>query len=131
MRKETYKIAKAFYNRRPASAARTRTNGEVVWLHDNCIAWRTLDGDIGFTLKGWPTVTTRDRINGILSVFGYGRWGVAQRKGQQYLVQGAEKITTIGDHEHFYISDLKGMENTIEDPYYTFRNSGYARWRTA
>ena len=45
-------------------------------------------------------------------------------------MQGAEKMTTIGDHEHFYISDLKGMENR-EDPYYTFRNSGYARWRTA
>ena len=119
MRKETHKIAKAFYNRRPASAARTRTNGDVVWLHDNFIAWRTLDGDIGFRLAGWPTVTTRDRINGILSVFGYGRWGVAQRKGEQYLVLGANKMMPIGDDEHFYISDMKGMENQ-KDMFYNY-----------
>lgn len=110
MRKESRKIAKAFYNRQPASAARTRTDGEVVRLHESIIAWRTLDGDIGFSLKGWPTVTTRDRINSILSVFGYGRWGVAQRKGEQYLVLGANKMMPIGDEENFYISDLKGME---------------------
>jgi len=48
--------------------------------------------------------------NGILSTFGYGRWGVAQRGGEQYLVLGAEKMMPIGDDEHFYISDLKGME---------------------
>ena len=110
MRKETQKIAKAFYNRRRATEARTTTSGEVVKLHDNIIAWRTLDGDIGFSMKGWPTVTTRERINGILSTFGYGRWGVAQRGGEQYLVLGAEKMMPIGDDEHFYISDLKGME---------------------
>jgi len=119
MRKETYKIAKAFYNRRPASAARTKTNGDVVWLHHNFIAWRTLDGDIGFRLAGWPTVTTRDRINGILSVFGYGRWGVAQRKGEQYLVLGADKMMPIGDDEHFYLSDMKGMENHEDRKEYT------------
>ena len=110
MRKETQKIAKAFYNRRAATAARTSTSGEVVKLHGHIIAWRTLAGDIGFSLKGWPTVTTRERINGILSTFGYGRWGVAQREGKQYLVFDAKKMMPIGDEEHFYISDLKGME---------------------
>ena len=37
--------------------------------------------------------------------------GVAQRKGEQYLVLGAKKMMPIGDEEHFYISDMKGMES--------------------
>lgn len=110
MRQETDKIARAFYRRRAANATRTNTNGEIVWLHGNRIAWRTLDGDIGFTLAGWPTVTTRERINGILTTFGYGQWGVAQRNHDQYLVLGADKITSLGDYDHFYLSELRAME---------------------
>ena len=69
-----------------------------------------LDGDIGFTLAGWPTVTTRERINGILTTFGYRYWGVAQRDHAQYLVLGGEKMMPLGDHDHFYLSELRAME---------------------
>jgi len=116
MRQETDKIARAFFRRTAANAARTRTNGEIVWLHNNRIAWRTLDGDIGFTLAGWPTVTTRERINGILTTFGYRYWNVAQRDHAQYLVLGCrrhgggEKMMPLGDHDHFYLSELRAME---------------------
>jgi len=110
MRQETDKIARAFFRRRAANAARTSTNGEIVWLHGNRIAWRTLDGDIGFTLAGWPTVTTRERINGILTTFGYRYWGVAQRNHDQYLVLGGDKMMPLGEHDHFYISELRAME---------------------
>ena len=111
MRQETQKIARAFYIGRAASAARTTTDGHTVWLHGNKIAWRTdRHRDIGFTLAGWPTVTTRDRINGILQTFGYGYWGVAQRNHDQYLVYLAEKVMPLGDHDHFYLSDLKGLQ---------------------
>ena len=110
MRQETDKIARAFFRRTAANAARTRTNGEIVWLHNNRIAWRTLDGDIGFTLAGWPTVTTRERINGILTTFGYRYWGVAQRNHDQYLVLGGDKMMPLGEHDHFYISELRAME---------------------
>ena len=122
MRLETQKIARAFYNGRAASAARTTTDGNTVWLHGNKIAWRTEAGDIGFTLAGWPTVTTRERINGILETFGYGYWGVAQRKGDQYLMPRvtlqdwftqmylAEKVIPLGDSDSFYLSDLKGLQ---------------------
>jgi len=121
MRQETQKIARAFYIGRAASAARTTTDGNTVWLHGNKIAWRTdyyvdyndnyRHRDIGFTLAGWPTVTTRERINGILEKFGYGYWGVAQRKGDQYLMYLAEKVMPLGDSDSFYLSDLKGLQS--------------------
>jgi len=111
MRQETDTIARAFYRRKKANQARTNTNGEIVWLHGNRIAWRTLDGDIGFTLAGWATVTTRERINGILSTFGYGKWGVAQRDHAQYIVYHADKMMPLGDHDHFYLSELRAMES--------------------
>ena len=110
MRQETSTIARAFYRGKKASQARTSTDGNTVWLHGNKIAWRTEAGDIGFTLAGWPTVTTRDRINGILKTFGYGLWGVAQRDHDQYLVYLAEKVMPLGDSDSFYLSDLKGLQ---------------------
>jgi hypothetical protein len=39
------------------------------------------------------------RINGLLSPFGWGRWGVSQRNHEQWLVHHAEKVTEIGDYE--------------------------------
>ena len=110
MRQETQKIARAFYNGQAASAARTTTDGNTVWLHGNKIAWRTEAGDIGFTLAGWPTVTTRERINGILKTFGYGYWGVSQCKGDQYLMYLAEKVMPLDGSGSFYLSDLKGLQ---------------------
>jgi len=115
MRQETDKIARAFFRRTAANAARTRTNGEIVWLHNNRIAWRTLDGDIGFTLAGWPTVTTRERINGLLNVFGQSRWGVTQRKHEQYLtfydhLSGVEHMEPIGDNEVISFNCLQTFE---------------------
>ena len=110
MRKETYKIAHAFLTGRPAKAARTHTDGQTVWLHNNRIAWRNTDHDVCFTLAGWPTVTTRERINGILTTFGYGQWGVSQRDHEQYIVYCADKMMPIGDHDHFYLSELRAME---------------------
>jgi hypothetical protein len=63
MRKESLKIARAFAAGVAASAARTRTDGQAVYLHDNLIAQRGTDGSIWVTLAGWGTVTTRDRVN--------------------------------------------------------------------
>ena len=99
MRKETYKIAKAFLEGRPAKASRTSTDGQTVWLHGNRIAYRDEDGHLCITMAGWPTVTTRERLNVLLIVFGYWRWGVAQRNYDQYLVnpEGGEML--IGDRD--------------------------------
>jgi hypothetical protein len=63
MRKESLKIARAFAAGVAASAARTRTDGQAVYLHDNLIAQRGTDGSIWVTLAGWGTVTTRESVN--------------------------------------------------------------------
>lgn len=111
MRKETSKIMNAFYRGVPAKAARTHTDGQTVWLHNNRIAWRNEHGDICFTLAGWATTTTRERINGMLSTFGWGRWGVSQRNHEQWLVHHAEKVTEIGDSEVISFSTLRNFED--------------------
>jgi len=111
MRRETQKIMNAFYRGLPARAARTHTDGQTVWLHNNTIAWRSNDNDISFCLAGWPTTTTRERINGLLSTFGMGRWGVSQRNHEQWLVHHAEKVTEIGDYEVISFSTLRNFED--------------------
>lgn len=83
MRKESATIALAFYERKSAKAKRTETDGKTVYLHGNRIAWRNDDGSISLTLAGWPTVTTRERLNAICEVFGYGR-PFHQKYGVQY-----------------------------------------------
>jgi hypothetical protein len=111
MRRETQKIMNAFYRGIPARAARTHTDGQTVWLHNNTIAWRSNDNDISFCLAGWPTTTTRERINGLLTTFGWGRWGVSQRNHEQWLVHNAEKVTEIGDYEVISLSTLRNFED--------------------
>lgn len=68
MRQESTRIAKAFLAGKPARAARTTTDGKAVYLHGNRIAWRDEQGDVHMTLCGWPTVTTRDRLNTICTL---------------------------------------------------------------
>lgn len=63
MRAEAAKIVSAFLERRPAKAARTHTDGMTLYLHGNAIAWHNPDDFISMTLAGWPTTTTRDRLN--------------------------------------------------------------------
>lgn len=55
-----------------------------VYLHGHHIATVYDDGrPVMFTLAGYPTVTTRSRVNAILREFGEGA-GVYQRRGSQY-----------------------------------------------
>ena len=110
MRRETQKIMTAFYRGLPARAARTHTDGQTVWLHNNRIAWRNDHGDICFTLAGWATTTTRERINGLLEVCGYRYWGISQRNYAQYLVYKAEIVAQLGDYEVFTLTCLDTFE---------------------
>jgi len=67
-----------------------------LYLHDNLIAERIdtdkyynehayawPDENLRITLAGWPTVTTRERLNGLLTELGK-REGVWQHKHKQY-----------------------------------------------
>ena len=69
MRKVTEKIARALLRGEKCAVGNTTTNGECVWLHGNLIAMRLSDC-ILVSLAGWNTPTTRERVNGILEIFG-------------------------------------------------------------
>ena len=113
MRKETRNIATAFIARKPARAARTSTTGEVLKLHGNPIAWHlpqdtgTGLNDIALTLAGWPSVTTRERLNGLLTLLGFPYVGISQRKSKQWVVYKAEKVCEIEASDVFTLSDLR------------------------
>ena len=113
MRKETHKIAQAFIDRKPARAARTTTDGKELRLHGNLIAWFTPQdtasglNDIAMTLAGWPSVTTRERLNGLLTLLGMPYVGISQRAGKQWIVYRAEKVCEIEASDIFTISELR------------------------
>ena len=113
MRKETRKIAIAFASRKAARAARTTTDGKAVELHGNRIAWFTPQdtgtglNNIAFTLAGWPSVTTRERLNGILTVLGFPYVGIAQRQGRQCVVYKGQKVCEVEPNDVFTLSDLR------------------------
>lgn len=77
-------IAEAFMAGKKRRIANTSTDGQTVWLHNNPIARKTAGGDIEVSLAGWPTATTRERINGILNGLGIDV-RVSQRGGAQML----------------------------------------------
>jgi hypothetical protein len=71
MRKISKQIAHAFNQGKTKSIGNTMTNGKEVYLHGNKIAWRSSGNGLELTLAGWPTVTTRERLNAILYVEGF------------------------------------------------------------
>ena len=97
MRQETQKIMSAFLRGQKASAARTNTDGHSVWLHGNLIAQRSEGDYVDFSLAGWPTVTTRDRVNGLLQLSG-SDCRVFQKNGTQFLTNG-DTVRELGDSE--------------------------------
>lgn len=101
MRKESLKIAAAFAAGVAASAARTSTDGQAVYLHGNRIAQREADGSVWVTLAGWGTVTTRDRVNTICRVLGSGV-RFYQHKHAQYV--------SFSDGADFCVSDRDRVE---------------------
>lgn len=61
-----------------------REDGELVtsvYLHDNLIAQNGVTG-WGFCMAGWPTPTTKSRINSIAKAFGHA--GVYTKGGKHY-----------------------------------------------
>ena len=67
MRKITAKIAQAFENDKPCTSGNTAVkysssdNCLGIYLHGNRIAWKD-KGKVYFTLCGWNTITTRERL---------------------------------------------------------------------
>tara|TARA_A200000159_G_C7292589_1_gene326387 strand:- start:595 stop:903 length:309 start_codon:yes stop_codon:yes gene_type:complete len=65
MRKVTQRIKQAFEQGKSLKVDNTRTDGQTVWLHGNAIVKRDPDGLVRWSLAGWNTPTTRERVNGI------------------------------------------------------------------
>ncbi len=65
MRKVTAQIKQAFERGEAKTIGNTTTDGKTVWLHGNAIVKRDPDGLVRWSLAGWNTPTTRERVNGI------------------------------------------------------------------
>ena len=83
MRKVSTEITKAFMNRKSKSSWFTKTDGTTYYLHDNAIAWYCADGFVALTLAGYPTTTTRERLNTICLMM-FDCKPFHQKKGVQY-----------------------------------------------
>ena len=82
MRKVTIETAKAFLAGTKRTVGNTATDGTTLTLHGNVIARKESDGRIVATLAGWPTVTTRERLNGLCELMGLGRPFHQKRRAQ-------------------------------------------------
>jgi len=67
MRKVTKQIREAFMNGNTQTVGNTHTDGNSVWLFGNKIITKQ-DGKIIWTMAGYPTKTTQERLNGILGL---------------------------------------------------------------
>lgn len=67
MRQVTAQIKEAFEQGKARKIGNTRTDGKTVWLHGNAIVKRDPDGLVRWSLAGWNTSTTRERVNGIVN----------------------------------------------------------------
>lgn len=88
MRKVTETTCKAFLSGKVVKCSNTWTaitgNNIELILHGKTIAKRSIDDNsiVQVTLAGWPTVTTRDRLNGLCHMLGKGRF--YQKAHEQY-----------------------------------------------
>ena len=70
MRKVTNKVVDTFLAGRNGKFGNSESRDGKLLLHGNTIAEVMPDGSIMATLAGWPTVTTRERLNGLCQAIG-------------------------------------------------------------
>ena len=92
MRKITAEIVDAFMRGDSIRIGNTRTDGDTIYLHDNAIAQRN-GRDVRITLAGWGTVTTRERLNGLLDVIAP-HLGAVQRNHEQFIQNTQDNTLT-------------------------------------
>lgn len=118
MRQETKKICTAFIQGKPARAARTHTDGRTLFLHNHPIAefarinedGTRNDNILSVSFCGYPTVTTKDRLNGLFDLLGFGR-PFFTHKHQLYY---GSKLRPIDDDEVLTF-DLRLMRELAND----------------
>lgn len=114
MRKITRDAVQAFYKGESFRRGNTQVivieyNGQYLsqfYLHGNVIAEYYVNSDsVHFSLAGWPTVATRERVNGIL--YGYG-YAVRQHDHQQILVKRGEYVQDIDCCDWYTVTTFSG-----------------------
>lgn len=117
MRKETMKICAAFIHGKTAKAARTYTDGVGLYLHGHRIAWwdveqRNYSGKriLHVSFCGYPTVTTKDRLNGLF-YFLFGKRPFFTSKHQLYM---ESKLRPVDEYE-IMTFDVDLMEELAND----------------
>lgn len=110
MRKVTRDVCKAFIDGTARAVGNTSTDGNVLLLHGNCIARRLDDGRVLMTLAGWPTVTTRERLNGLCELLDLGR-PFHQKRHDQYF-----RDLPIDSTDLFEVQREDGTTVTIRPP---------------
>ena len=112
MRKITQNAVNAFQASRNWSAGNMMVHSDAnavrMYLHGNLIAEKghKTGSPLVITLASWPTVTTRERLTGLLSAYNAGY--VAQRGGRQVI--GDIHLGELGERE---ISDHEFIEVSV------------------
>ena len=128
MRKITYDAARAFIEGQNFCRGNTSVNlirglrglrspDRQLHLHGNMIAdyWYGIENKgLYITLAGWPTVTTRERINGLLTELGRPE-GIWQRNHEQYYGTHYEWCRTIDSYELIKVP-TNGMLDKLFNP---------------
>lgn len=115
MRKETQKAVDALLDGKNIRLARTTVDGDCLMLRGNTIAKVTrfeFGGikQIEMTLAGWPTPTTRERLNGLIQGWAYRATGTytkawfSQRKGKQFFTDVKGEVKEITPNETVVIN---------------------------
>ncbi len=100
MRKISQLAAQAFrngtkFNRDNTSVCKRSDGSMELWLHGHLIAKQSRTEGLLISLCGWPTPTTRERLNGLLDALGYPvGFGLYQSKHVQYI--GDEEMPETG-----------------------------------
>ena len=96
MRKISREASEAFWEDRDFKKSNTEVTvfetDVFFYLHGHLIARRSRTFDnLQINHCGWPTVATKDRLNAILSVGGYGRQRIYQKDKSWYISQDLQK----------------------------------------
>jgi len=106
MRKITSQSVDAFVNGYRFNQGNTTVSGSgcgatgirdwYLMLHNNLIAKKEVQTNtLTISDCGWQTVTTKERLNGVLSRLTFG-WGLFQKKGEWFLTNGEETVQWTG-----------------------------------
>ena len=120
MRKVTKNAINAFKADNKFSGSNTSVltykSGTQLILHKNIIAESKRTGEVAISLSGWNTVTTRERLNGILKAYNR-QYAIVQRNHEPYLywtvgmnsgMQLANKIK-LDEYKFYTLAELDAM----------------------